>query len=76
LLVSIGDGGNPPVRLGGAWIRDQAQNRCSHLGKILRLNDDGSIPRNNPFSRQLARHSIARTSTHLSKDRSIDFCLL
>jgi len=49
LLVSIGDGGNPPVRLGGAWIRDQAQNRRSHLGKILRLNDDGSIPSSNPF---------------------------
>ncbi len=50
LLVSIGDGGNPPVRLGGDWIRNQAQNRRSHLGKIVRLNDDGSIPRNNPFS--------------------------
>lgn len=49
LLVSIGDGGNPPVRLGGAWIRDQAQNRNSHLGKILRLNDDGSIPHDNPL---------------------------
>ena len=49
LLVSIGDGGNPPLRLDGAWIRDQAQNRRSHLGKILRLNDDGSIPRDNPF---------------------------
>ena len=49
LLVSIGDGGNPPVRLGSAWIRDQAQNRRSHLGKILRLNDDGSVPRDNPF---------------------------
>jgi glucose/arabinose dehydrogenase len=51
LLVSIGDGGNPPIRLGGAWIRDQAQNRRSHLGKIVRLNDDGSIPSSNPFFR-------------------------
>jgi len=49
LLVSIGDGGNPPVRLGSTWIREQAQNRRSHLGKILRLNDDGSVPSNNPF---------------------------
>jgi glucose/arabinose dehydrogenase len=48
-LVSIGDGGNPPVRLGGAWIRNQAQNRRSHLGKILRLNEDGTVPRDNPF---------------------------
>jgi glucose/arabinose dehydrogenase len=50
LLVSIGDGGNPPVRLDGDWIRKQAQNKRSHLGKILRLNADGSIPPDNPFS--------------------------
>ena len=49
LLVSIGDGGNPPVRLDGDWIRKQAQNRRSHLGKILRLNADGTIPPDNPF---------------------------
>jgi glucose/arabinose dehydrogenase len=33
LLVSIGDGGNPPIRLSGAWIRKQAQNKQNHLGK-------------------------------------------
>ncbi len=49
LLVSIGDGGNPPVRLKGDWIRKQAQNRSSHLGKILRFKDDGSVPSDNPF---------------------------
>jgi glucose/arabinose dehydrogenase len=49
LLVSIGDGGNPPIRLGGELIRKQAQNKRSHLGKILSLNDDGSIPSDNPF---------------------------
>jgi glucose/arabinose dehydrogenase len=49
LLVSIGDGGNPPVELDGELIRQQAQNRASHLGKILRLNDDGSVPTDNPF---------------------------
>jgi glucose/arabinose dehydrogenase len=49
LLVSIGDGGNPPVKLDGEWIRNQAQNRRSHLGKILRLNADGTVPRDNPF---------------------------
>jgi glucose/arabinose dehydrogenase len=50
LLVSIGDGGNPPVRLEGDWIRKQAQNRRSHLGKILRFRDDGSVPPDNPFA--------------------------
>ena len=41
--------GNPPVSLEGAWIRLQAQNPASHLGKVIRLRDDGSIPPDNPF---------------------------
>ena len=49
MLISIGDGGNPPVRLDGELIRNQAQNLNSHLGKIVRLNDDGSVPPDNPF---------------------------
>jgi glucose/arabinose dehydrogenase len=49
MLISIGDGGNPPISLEGALIRRQAQNKASHLGKILRLNDDGTIPKDNPF---------------------------
>jgi glucose/arabinose dehydrogenase len=49
LLVSIGDGGNPPITLNGELIRQQAQNLGSHLGKIVRINDDGSIPADNPF---------------------------
>jgi glucose/arabinose dehydrogenase len=28
---------------------EKAQDPMSHLGKILRVNDDGSIPRDNPF---------------------------
>ncbi len=49
MLVAIGDGGNPPVQLEGDLIRKQAQNLSSHLGKVIRLNDDGSIPPDNPF---------------------------
>lgn len=49
MLVAIGDGGNPPVQLEGDLIRKQAQNLRSRLGKIVRLNDDGTIPRDNPF---------------------------
>ncbi|MEM9162017.1 MAG: PQQ-dependent sugar dehydrogenase [Cyanobacteria bacterium P01_F01_bin.4] len=49
LLVSIGDGGNPPIQLDGELIRQQAQNLNSRLGKIVRLNDDGSVPTDNPF---------------------------
>ncbi|MDE5111867.1 MAG: PQQ-dependent sugar dehydrogenase [Trichodesmium sp. St7_bin2_1] len=50
LVASIGDGGNPPIEFNGEFIRQQAQNRNSHLGKVIRLNDDGSIPSNNPFA--------------------------
>jgi glucose/arabinose dehydrogenase len=52
LLVSIGDGGNPPVSLDGGLIRNQAQNLETRLGKVVRLNDDGSIPADNPFVNQ------------------------
>jgi len=51
LLVSIGDGGNPPVRLAGDWIRIQAQNQRSHLGKILRLDDTGDAPQGQSICR-------------------------
>lgn len=50
LLLALGDGGNPPVRLGGALMREQAQRLESQLGKILRLRDDGSAPPDNPFA--------------------------
>lgn len=49
MLVAFGDGGNPPLQLNGELIRKQAQNLKSHLGSVVRLNDDGSIPQDNPF---------------------------
>ena len=49
LLVSIGDGGNPPTELEGQLIRLFAQDLSSHIGKVIRINDDGSVPRDNPF---------------------------
>ena len=39
LYVSLGDGGNSAL----------AQQVDSYLGKILRMNDDGSVPTDNPF---------------------------
>jgi len=39
LYVSVGERGSP----------DQAQNLSNHNGTVLRLNDDGSIPADNPF---------------------------
>jgi len=49
LLMSIGDGGNPPTRFGDGNIRNQAQNPGTHFGKVLRLKDDGAPHPDNPF---------------------------
>ncbi len=49
LLVSVGDGGNPPRELDGDLIRKQAQRLDSRIGKILRITDDGGTPTDNPF---------------------------
>jgi glucose/arabinose dehydrogenase len=50
LLLALGDGGNPPIRLGGELMREQAQRLDSQLGKILRLREDGTAPSDNPFA--------------------------
>ncbi|MGP1308916.1 MAG: PQQ-dependent sugar dehydrogenase [Phycisphaerales bacterium] len=49
MLLAIGDGGNPPVRYQGELIRKQAQNPGAHLGKILRLDENGEPVDDNPF---------------------------
>ncbi|WP_295885742.1 PQQ-dependent sugar dehydrogenase [uncultured Thiohalocapsa sp.] len=50
LLMSIGDGGNPPVSFRGENIRNQAQNPGTHFGAVLRLTDDGTAPPDNPLA--------------------------
>lgn len=49
LLVSVGDGGNPPLRFNGELQRLQAQEPTTLFGNIVRINPDGSIPDDNPF---------------------------
>ncbi len=49
MLLAIGDGGNPPVKYDGELIRLQAQELDAHLGKILRLTEDGEPAQDNPF---------------------------
>jgi len=41
MLMSIGDGGNPPQRVGTMLAREQAQNLATHQGKILHLTAEG-----------------------------------
>src|SRR5690606_3639617 len=50
MLLAVGDGGNPPVRYEGELIRLQAQNLGAHLGKVLRLTEDGEPAEGNPFA--------------------------
>jgi len=40
LLIGLGDGFD---------YREQAQKRDSHLGSLVRIHDDGTIPEDNPF---------------------------
>ena len=49
-LLAIGDGGNPPVRVEGKLSRQHAQDKDSHLGKVLTLHDDGTPHPDNPFA--------------------------
>lgn len=49
LLMSVGDGGNPPLMVDGILARENGQRLDRHLAKVLRLNDDGSSPEDNPF---------------------------
>lgn len=50
LLMSVGDGGNPPTRVGGRLARENPQHLDNAWGKVLRLHDDGTAPDDNPFS--------------------------
>jgi aldose sugar dehydrogenase len=52
LLMSVGDGGNPPQEIDGMLARDQAQNKRSHLGAVLRLTEDGKAAPDNPFANE------------------------
>jgi aldose sugar dehydrogenase len=47
--LSIGDGGNPPVRTDGILSREHAQMLDSHLGKVLHLTHHGEPAESNPF---------------------------
>ena len=59
LLMSIGDGGNPPISFAGGNIRDQAQRIETHFGKVLRLTEDGRPHPDNPvIDRKGARPEI------------------
>lgn len=47
-LLALADGGNY-IRYDGRWIREQAQNPASHLGKVLKLTENGEPAPEGPF---------------------------
>lgn len=54
--LAFGADGKLYVSVGERGQADEAQNLSNHNGTVLRLNDDGSIPGDNPF--------IGRTNAH------------
>lgn len=50
LLMSVADGGNPPLRVKDRLAREQAQNLATHQGSILRLTDEGKPAPGNPLA--------------------------
>lgn len=49
MLISIGDGGNRPQKIDGILSREYARDLSAHLGKVVRIRDDGTIPGDNPY---------------------------
>lgn len=59
LLMSVGDGGNPPAEIDGMLAREQAQNKESHWGSVLRVNEEGKAPSDNPlYGHESAIHEL------------------
>jgi glucose/arabinose dehydrogenase len=48
--IAFGDDGKLWISSGERKLFEPAQDMNSNLGKIIRLNDDGSVPEDNPFA--------------------------
>ena len=64
LLMSIGDGGNPPTSFRGDVIRNQAQRLDTLFGKIVRLTDHGEPAPDNPFVNRAGAHPAIYSYGH------------
>jgi len=52
------------VTVGDRHHQDRAQDLDNHAGKILRIRDDGSVPQDNPFLAEHAKHGEIWTYGH------------
>lgn len=50
--IAFDDKGFLYFSIGERGVRENAQNLSNHAGSILRLNDDGTLPLDNPFVKQ------------------------
>lgn len=56
--LSFGNDGKLYVSVGDNKVGDNAKNLDSYMGKLLRINSDGSVPSGNPFSGGAARSRV------------------
>jgi aldose sugar dehydrogenase len=47
--IAFDNKGNVFVSLGDRDVRNEVQKLSNHVGKVIRLKDDGSVPTDNPF---------------------------
>jgi glucose/arabinose dehydrogenase len=52
------------VSVGDRHHQDRAQDLDNHVGKILRIRDDGTVPADNPFAADHAKHAEIWTLGH------------
>jgi glucose/arabinose dehydrogenase len=56
--LSFGNDGKLYVSVGDNKVGDNAKNLDSYMGKLLRINTDGSVPSGNPFTGGAARSRV------------------
>ena len=70
LYVSVGDGGCDLRGGGCAGANNISRDIDIGLGKILRVNPDGTIPPDNPFVDRVAGQPVWRRRDHRRRDRT------
>jgi glucose/arabinose dehydrogenase len=68
--IAFGSDGKLYAGVGEAGLSSLAQNRRSLSGKILRMNPDGSVPRDNPFAGSIVWSYGHRNAQGLAWDSS------
>ncbi|WP_270936050.1 PQQ-dependent sugar dehydrogenase [Falsiroseomonas oryzae] len=73
ILFAVGDGGDQPLGQDGRMVRENAQDLATNMGKIVRIAEDGGVPRDNPFVGQAnARPEIYALGSRNSQGLAFD----